>query len=142
VTSLPIWAVFTLSFGSPVLAAGITALGYYLGHRAARDLEARSKREEVMRNLRWAAELAASNDAAKARLGVYELKALRVSEMLTPLDQGFVDAALMATIAIPRQAIAQSVKDPEVVIDVSANTVGGTLVSSERGGMGEEADIS
>ena len=140
-TSLPVWAVFTLGFGSPVLAAGITALGYYLGHRAAQDLEARSNREEVMRNLRWAAELAASNDAAKARLGVHELKALRDSKMLTLIDQGFVDVALMATIKIPRQAIARSAKDPEVVIDVSANAAEETLVSSEEGDVGEEADI-
>jgi hypothetical protein len=50
----------------------------------------------------------------------------------------------MATTAIPRQAIAQSVKDPEVVIDVGANTAGETLVSSgqgEMGEMGEEAGI-
>ena len=141
VTSLPIWAVFTLGFGSPVLAAGITALGYYLGHRAARDLEARSTREEVMRNLRWAAELAASNDAARARLGVHELNALRDSRMLTVIDQGFVDAALMATIEIPRQAITQSAKDPEVVVDASANAAEEMLVSSEEGELGEEADI-
>jgi hypothetical protein len=141
VTSLPTWAVWTLSFGSPTLTAVIAFLGYYFGHRAARDLEARSKREEVMRNLRWAAELAASNDAAQARLGIQELKALRDSKMLSPIDQGFVYAALDATIEIPRQAIAQSAKDAEVIVNASANVAGETIVSSEEGDLGEEADI-
>jgi hypothetical protein len=141
VTSLPTWAVFTLGFGSPVLAAGITVLGYYLGYRAAGDLEARSRREEVMRNLRWAAELAVSNDAAKARLGVRELEALRDSKMLTPIEQGFIYAALKVTVEIPRQAIAESAGDVDVVLEASANAAGETLVFSEEGERGEEADI-
>jgi hypothetical protein len=85
-----------------------------------------------MRNLRWAAELAASNDAAKARLGVRQLKALRNSEMLTPTEQAFVYAALEVTIKVPRQAIAQSAEDVEVVAEASTNVAGETLVSSEE----------
>jgi hypothetical protein len=139
VTLLPTWTVYALGFGSPTLTAVIAITGHYLNHRATQDLEGRSKREEVMRNLRWAAELAASNDAAKARLGVHELKALRESKMLTAIDQGFVDAALRATIQIPREAIAESAEDPEVVVEASANASRETLVSSEEGDMGEEA---
>lgn len=139
-TTLPTWAVWTLSFGSPAVTAVIAVLGHYFSHRAARDLEARSKREEVMRNLRWAAELAASNDAAKARLGVQELKALRDSKMLTPVEQGFVYAALDATIKVPRQVIAQYAEDVEVVVEAGTNVAGETLVSSEEG-HGEEANI-
>jgi hypothetical protein len=93
-----------------------------------------------MRNLRWAAELAASNDAAKARLGVQELKALRDSKMLTPVEQGFVYAALDATIKVPRQVIAQYAEDVEVVVEAGTNVAGETLVSSEEG-HGEEANI-
>jgi hypothetical protein len=140
VTSLPTWAVWVLSFGSPTVTAVIACVGQYLGHHAARDLEARSKREEVMRNLRWAAELAASNDAAKARLGVRQLKALRDSKMLTPADQEFVRAALEATIKNPRQAIAESTEDAEVVVDTTTNVAGETFVSSEEE-WGEGTDI-
>jgi len=140
VTSLPIWAVFTLGFGSPVLAAGITALGYYLGHRAARNVEDRSRREEVMRNLRWAGELAVSNDAAKALLGVRELEALRDSKMLTPVELEFVIAALKVAIGDPLKAIAGAAGDVDVVLEAGANASDGTLVSSE-GDQGEEADI-
>lgn len=129
--SLPTWAVWTLSFGLPVLSAVGAYLGTYLSRRAAVDLEARSRREEVMRNLRWAAELAVSNDAAKARLGIQELEALRDSTMLTPIEQEFIYAALRATIAVPQHVIAQSAEDTDVIIGTSANVAGETLVSSE-----------
>ena len=94
-----------------------------------------------MRNLRWAAELAVSNDAATALLGVRELEALRDSKMLTPIEQGFIYAALKVTVEIPRQAIAESAGDVDVVLEASANAVGGILVFSEEGERGEEADI-
>ena len=141
VTSFPTWAVWTLGFFLPVFTAAIAFLGHYLGVRAARELEARTRREENMRILRWAAELAVSNDAAKARLGVQELEALRASEMLTSAEQGFIYAALAATIEIPLQAIAQSARDVEVVVDLNANTSGEIPVSSEEGEQGEETDI-
>jgi hypothetical protein len=141
VTSFPTWAVWTLGFFLPVFTAAVAFLGHYLGHRAARELEARSRREENMRILRWAAELAVSNDAAKARLGIQELEALRDSEMLTSAEQVFIYAALAAAIEVPRQAIAQSAKDVEVVVDRSANASGEIPVSSEEGVQGEETDI-
>jgi hypothetical protein len=136
VTSLPSWAVWTLAFGSPALTAVIAFLGQYIGRRAARELEARSRREEVMRSLRWAAELAVSNDAAKSRLGVQELQALRKSELLTEVEQGFIDAALEVTIEIPHQAIERSGGKVEVIIEADANTAGETPVPSEEGERG------
>jgi hypothetical protein len=66
--------------------------------------------------------------------------ALRDSEMLTPIEQEFVYAALDATIKIPRQAIAQSTEDVEVVVGPSTNVAEETLVFSEEE-SGEEADI-
>jgi hypothetical protein len=141
VTSLPSWAVLTLGFGLPVLGAVTALLGQYLGRRATWELEDRSKREEVMRILRWAAELAVSNDAGKSRLGLQELEALRDSKLLTSVEQGFIDAALKATIEIPRQAIDQSAEDVNVVLEADANDGGETPVPSEEGEQGEEADI-
>lgn len=141
VTSFPTWAVWVLTFCLPVLTAVGAFLGQYFGHRAAQDLEARSKREEVMRNLRWAAELAVSNDAAKARLGIRELEALQVSKLLTTAEQGFIYAALDAAIDVPRLVIAQSAKDAEVVVEASANVSEEILVSSDEGEQGEETDI-
>lgn len=93
-----------------------------------------------MRILRWAAELAVSNDAAKARLGTQELKALRDSNLLTPVEQAFIYAALDVTIESPRQAITQAGEDAEAV-RASTNLSEETPVSSEAAGLGEETDI-
>ena len=49
-----------------------------------------------MRNLRWAAELAAADDQARAILGIAQLLALGDSSLLDPEQQVFVDAALTA----------------------------------------------
>ena len=91
---------------SKPMAADTARRRFYLSRRAARDLEMRSKREEVIRTLRWAAELAVSADAAEARLGVEEIRALLDSRMLTASELGFADAALRTVIEVPRQAIA------------------------------------
>jgi hypothetical protein len=73
VTSLPTWAVYALAFGSPALTAIIALIGQHLSRRGAKELEKRSRREEIMRILRWAAELAVSDDVSKARLGVQNI---------------------------------------------------------------------
>ena len=95
-TSLPTWAVWTLAFGSPALAFVGVLIGEVITRRGARELEIRSKREEVMRILRWAAELAVSDDQAHARLGVAQLGALLQSELLDEEEKDFVQAALTA----------------------------------------------
>jgi len=141
VTSLPTWAVLVLGFGAPALAAGIALLGHYFGYRAAGELEARSKREEVMRSLRWAAELSVSNDAAKSLLGLRQLNALSDSELLTSVEQRFIDAALNTTIETPRAAITRSSGDVQVILVPDANAAGETPVSSEEGKHGEGAEI-
>ena len=139
-TNLPTWAVWVLSFGSPTVTAAIALLGQYFSRSGDQELETRSKREEVLRNLRWAAELAVSDDIGKARLGVQELQALRDSKLLTPSEEGFIDAALHAAIEEPREAIAQSA-DPEVIIVAGPDASQEVPVSSEEEGEREETDI-
>jgi hypothetical protein len=107
VTSLPTWAVWVLAFGSPVLAFVGVVLGQTVTRRGARELEFRSKREEVMRVLRWAAELAVSDDQAHSRLGVAELGALLQSELLDEEEKDFVQAALTAVVRVPVEQIEQ-----------------------------------
>lgn len=141
VTTLPTWAVWVLSFGSPAITAVIALLGQYFNRRAAGELETRSKREEVLRNLRWAAELAVSDDIGKARLGMQELQALRDSRMLTPSEEGFVDAALRAAIEEPRQAIAQSTGQVEVIATTGPHVSRKAPISSEKQAKQEEAGI-
>jgi hypothetical protein len=71
------------------------------GRDAARQLEDRSRREEVMRTLRWAAELAVSKDEDQAKLGLAQLSALGESQMLDEAQQLFIDAALEAVVSEP-----------------------------------------
>jgi hypothetical protein len=93
-----------------------------------------------MRNLRWAAELAVSDDVSKARLGMQQLQALRESKLLTSSEEGFIDAALRAAIEAPRQAIVQSGDDVEVVATTSLSPASEVLVSSEDEDEQQETD--
>ena len=71
-------------------------LGALLSWRVALQLESRSRREETMRNLRWAAELAAPDELSRTDLGIAQLTALGASTLLDPEQQIFIDAALAA----------------------------------------------
>ena len=124
-TSLPLWAVYTVSLGVPLLAFAGAMTGQFITRRAASELETRSKREEVMRNLRWAAELAVSGDEAHARLGVAQLKALGESSLPDQSQQLFIDAALAAVVNIPAKEIARLPENAEVV----ATLWGGTAIT-------------
>jgi len=115
VVSLPLWAVFAVSFGSPVLAFLGVLVAQLIGRKGAKELETRSKREETMRNLRWAAELAVSADPAKSGLGVSQLNALGDSDMLDEGQQLFVGAALEAVIEDAAEEVEQAGRDAEVV---------------------------
>ena len=104
-TTLPVWAVYAVSFGTPVLAFLGVLLGSWLTRRSATELETRSKREETMRTLRWAAELAASDKDDLAQLGVAELRALLDSDLLDESQKVFIDAALESVIQEPVEEI-------------------------------------
>jgi hypothetical protein len=103
----------------------------------------RSRREEVMRNLRWASELAVSDDRAKSLLGIELLKALRRSTLLTPVEEELIDAALHTLIATPRKEIIQSTDRPEIVVvtdtDMPPDSGG---VSSDEGEGPEDGGSS
>ena len=131
-TSLPTWAVWTLAFGSPVLAFVGVLIGQVITRRGATELEIRLKREEVMRILRWAAELAVSDDQAHARLGVAQLGALLESELLDEEEKDFVQAALTAVVRVPVERIEQLGGDVEVVAEPDLSTGPRVDVPSRR----------
>ena len=139
-TSLPTWAVWVLSFGSPILTAAVALVGQRISRRGTRELESRSRREEVMRSLRWAAELAVSDDVRKARLGNRELRALQNSRLLSPAEVDFIYAALDAALDVPVHAIEQAEGDIEVVATTDVSATGEGLLPSEDQGKREEAD--
>ena len=115
-TSLPTWAIYSFGFGSPALAFAGVAVGQVIIRRGATELEARSRREELMRMLRWASELAISEDEPSARLGVAQLRALRASSLLTVEEISFVRAALAANIRNPVELIEQLGADARVTL--------------------------
>jgi hypothetical protein len=103
---------------TPILAFAGALLGQLLTRRAARELEVRSRREETMRNLRWAAELAIDRDDRKAQLGVAQLRALGDSELLDAEQQGFVDAALASVLEQPLEELYGAEEAGEEVVTV------------------------
>lgn len=106
-------------------------VGQAVTRRGERELEFRSKREEVMRVLRWAAELAVSDDQAHSRLGVAELGALLQSELLDEEEKDFVQAALTAVVRVPVEQIEQLGEDVKVIAEPDLPTEPIAAVPSE-----------
>jgi hypothetical protein len=93
-TTLPTWAVWLVSLGTPALTFVGVLIAQAIHRVGAKELETRSKREETMRNLRWAAELSVNDDDRMADLGVAQLVALLNSNLLDESEKVFVEAAL------------------------------------------------
>lgn len=123
VVSLPLWAIFTIGFGSPILAFAGVLLAQLMNRRGARELERRSKREETIRSLRWAAELAVSLDDRMADLGVAQLAALLTSDLLDAAEKVFVEAALDAVYQDPQAELDALGQDAEVIQLVDTDAV-------------------
>lgn len=95
-TSLPTWAVYCVSFGTPLATFIGVLIGHVLASRSTDELDCRAKREESMRTLRWAGELALSGDVGSARVGLAALDALSASPWLQSEDQAFIDTVVAA----------------------------------------------
>ena len=86
--------------GTPLLAfGGALAGGQVLSRRGARELDVRWRREETMRLLRWAAELAVDSDVGRGGVGLAALDALGRSELVQEEDTSIVLAVLDAVLA-------------------------------------------
>ncbi len=59
-TTLPIWAVYAVSFGTLWSAFLGVLIGHWLLRKGANELDVWRRREETMRMLRWASEQATS----------------------------------------------------------------------------------
>lgn len=139
-TSLPTWAVYLLAFGTPVLAFAGGLIGQLITRRGAVELETRSKREEAMRILRWAAELGVSSDEATARLGRAQLQTLLDADILDEEERDFVQTALEATLARPVEQIEQAGEDARAIMitDAAAGTEALEVSSKEKEEAGAE----
>jgi hypothetical protein len=115
VTTLPTWALYLVSFGTPVAAFVGVVVAQLVLRKGANELEVWRRREETMRMLRWASEQAASSDLARARMGVAALDALSTSELLQEPDQDLVDAVLDSLIEEPVEEIEEAAGDVDVI---------------------------
>ena len=143
-TTLPTWAVWFVALGTPVLTFVGVLIAQGITRKGARELETRSKREETMRNLRWAAELAVKDDDRMADLGVAQLVALLDSDLLDESEKVFVEAALDAVYEDPEAELDQLGDDGEAVQVLEGDTISVSdvvEVSFESGsGIGGEHD--
>lgn len=89
--TLPIWLV-TLIAATPLLAFLGGLVGTWLTRKSDRESDRRWRREESMRMLRWATELALSPDGEKASTGWAVITALAGAQMLDSDDLVFLDA--------------------------------------------------
>lgn len=71
-------------------------VGGNLNRRSAKELERRWNREESMRMLRWATEMAAEKDRSSAGMGEAVLGKLLDSSLLQPEDRPFAEAVVLA----------------------------------------------
>jgi hypothetical protein len=98
----PVWLsilLAVLTLGGVLLSAWLLRRTGREARVSAQELDRRDKREETMRTLRWAAELAVSADMSsadmrKGRLGVAALDALGGSAWLEAEDQVLIDAII------------------------------------------------
>ena len=67
-TSLPTWAVYWVSLGTPAAAFVGALIGHIVSRKGAKELEIWRRREETMRMLRWATELAAADRPLTAQV--------------------------------------------------------------------------
>lgn len=126
-TALPTGLAIWLAVGTPVLTFAAVLLANLLSRRTAREAETRSRREETMRNLRWAAELSLDDNPKRALLGVKELEALATAEMLDAEQKVFVTAAHEAVVAEAESAIDELFEEgQEVIVEVSGSASGQT----------------
>jgi hypothetical protein len=105
VAGLPLWALFAIGFGTPIIGLSGVLVGQLLTHTDAREEDRTLRREELMRTIRWAAEKAVDGDPRNAELGLAALGALGTSPLLQPEDQAFIDAVTQAVVAPAIKAI-------------------------------------
>lgn len=89
--SLPGWLVALIAL-TPLLAFLGGLVGAWLTRKADKESDRRWRREESMRMLRWATELALAEDGERASAGWAVITALAGAKMLDADDLVFLDA--------------------------------------------------
>jgi hypothetical protein len=98
VEDLPAWIVVVAAL-TPVFAAAGALVGIRLTRKGTVEQDKRWHREESMRMLRWATELALSEQTRRAATGWQLIEALQDAQMLQEEDVVFLDAVTAADLA-------------------------------------------
>jgi hypothetical protein len=108
----------TVGILTPIAAAAFAFFGAVVGQwwsrRSARELDHWRRREETMRMLRWAVELAADDHPLRAQAGLEALTGLTQSELLQLEDQVLVKGITDMFLNSPLGAYTELVA-PEIV---------------------------
>jgi hypothetical protein len=124
VTELPTWAIWLAVFLLPLIGYVVGLVQGWLTRKGAIEANNRGRREELMRQQRWASELSISTDPHKARLGIAQLAAILDSPLLGNDEKVFIDAALASAIHEPQAEIEAAEEGGEEVqvvqVDVEA----------------------
>ncbi|GAA5174745.1 hypothetical protein GCM10023321_79290 [Pseudonocardia eucalypti] len=118
--AVPTWFAIATGVGALVLPL----LGVFIGHRVtrvgARELDVRARREELLRTVRWAAELAVDRENPRAdELGIATLRAMsRLPLLQTEADLAFIQAVLRAVLAEPTELYRELEKSRTIEFEV------------------------
>lgn len=87
---MPDWLLIATSVATPVLAFLGVVLGQWWTRRTGKELDRWRKREETMRIVRWATELAFAGSEAQGDVAIAVFEALRDGNLLDEADNVFV----------------------------------------------------
>jgi len=92
---VPVWFTIAVGIAAPLLVLLGVLVGEFLTRKGARELDFRAKREEALRNVRWAAEMAFDKTGAAAVMGVAVLGTAKGDPVLqTHSDKALIKAIL------------------------------------------------
>jgi len=91
-------AAVVAAAAAPVLAFAGSWLGVRGNRRASLELDRWRRREETMRLLRWAVELALDGDERRAGVGIAALDALQESELLQDEELDLVETVAQSLV--------------------------------------------
>jgi hypothetical protein len=140
VTELPTWAIWLAVFLLPLIGFAVGVISSWLGRKGAIETHDRANREELMRQFRWASEMACSDHPITAQLGINNLRAILKSPLLDDDDRLFVDASLAAVIHKPQAEIEAALEagDDIQVVQLDIETTAAAdlpLVDDDDGGQ-------
>ncbi|HTZ45448.1 MAG TPA: hypothetical protein VMB79_16430 [Jatrophihabitans sp.] len=92
-TVVPVWAALLVSVGTPLLTFVSAVAAHRANRTDATDVERRSRREQVLHTLQWAAELALDPHPGRSTMGLAQLLVLADSDLSGDDVKDFVTAA-------------------------------------------------